>query len=150
MIKSTELRNGNYVTTPDSSSPFILSPLMYNDIYLKEKGIKNDYLDNLPELNAVPISISVLKCCYFLDIPGLWKTEYVLQIDGNASIIFTFTTISDFHCRLFIRNENDDLNINLAYLDAYRELPIKHLHELQNFYRFFTGNEMPINIKQPC
>jgi hypothetical protein len=117
-MKATELRIGNWVNGEFINGEFLLSQIF-----------RIDGNDDCSGLEPIPLTTKLLEKCGFIkddELFDTWTEKYHVALNIN------------FDLRWY-----DD---GFKFMNVAPNLPIKHLHQLQNLYYALTGEELQINL----
>ena len=132
MIQATELRIGNYLTyhTPDDTD--MPCKIDAQDIL----NISTNYMHNAEIHSPIPLTEEILLKCGFEKVD---LDEY----EGNNAYFYSLKLFDLKYCNLsFLSSEG----FTECSLFPYDNIRFKHLHELQNAFKLFTGNELNITL----
>lgn len=122
-MEASELRIGNQILV--NGVPVVVGYGIITDLYQKNKGIKNNYLDTL---TFAPIPLTEE---WFLRA-GFKKESLELPIE-----IFDVNNVFNWH------EEDGGMVITFGY---YGRIKIQYFHQLQNLYFALTGQELTIKL----
>lgn len=125
MVQAEELRIGNYVNYPFGGM---------------QKIRNGDDIDNIYEAAGEPIPLTpeLLEICGFTTEKDNWYTKkYFTNCKEQAEVNIISINSKTFRCG--ICNDED-----YSYAMTGKEL--LYLHQLQNFYRWLTGEELPVTL----
>lgn len=130
MIKSNELRSGNYIWNTFNNPLIVISinPYFGTDKYIEgvsckfENGIPSGF-SPIDKINPIPLTEEILLKCGFKDGSLGIESDYGAMLYGNT------TTVSLEDC------DGGDIGIK-----------IKYVHQLQNLIFALTGKELQITL----
>lgn len=128
MISAHELRIGNWINVGNVNIPRQVS--LISDTYLCLKGNVGNYA--IETFDPIPLTPDILEKAGFVDDKHLHWLEY--SINGRVS----YLSLTCGNYQWVYTNQ-------LADLEKYPVIRIKHLHQLQNLYFALTGVELEIN-----
>lgn len=126
---ASELRIGNLILV--NGVPVVVGYGIITDLYQKNKGIKNKYLDTL-NFAPIPLTEEWFIKLGFHDRSGTLKNRLGYGKDINTMIEIAWYKIGD-DVRLQSKGSGWTFNTKIAYV-----------HQLQNLYYALTGNELTI------
>ena len=147
MIDTKELMLGNWVYEGELTQfPMQVVGIGTDYVYLDFEGNEGDLWESTPEdLQGIPITQELLKKNGFRDLMGDGCTLYSKKIKvsnkSDVSISFSIDCGS-----ISIAHVTHGYSLKLGVrLESYTS-KAKFLHELQNFYRMTTKQELKINL----
>lgn len=137
MIQANELRIGNSVFINGEICPSIgYSVIM--DVAMKERGVKNEYLDSLT-FEPIPITEELIVKYGFEKERSL-EDVFVKVRNENSSPFILFSP------NAYVAKYN---NIKDFYFNIERHIvTITHIHQLQNLYFAITKEELIEKFKK--
>jgi hypothetical protein len=135
MIKENELRIGNWVYFND----MIISVDAISEEKVRFKNSKGTFFVDPEELEPIPLTTEILDKCYAL--PNEVKNCKIIVVNENTGICF-YPVNQIYHGTVslvtVINNEGESVDRTEI------EIPVRHLHKLQNFFFAYTGEELEI------
>jgi hypothetical protein len=129
MIKANELRIGNYILI--NGSIVRIGYGVIQDVYQKNKGIRNQYLNTLTH-EPIPLTPEILEKAGFVKNPK--NESFDLSIRGMGIIVID----DQDHSFTIFDNHKD-----VGFTSASKQISV---HQLQNLYFALTGEELDINL----
>jgi hypothetical protein len=124
MIKANELRIGNYILI--NGSIVRIGYGVIQDVYQKNKGIRNQYLNTLTH-EPIPLTPEILEKAGF----KFYEKSEMYEKDDFMDLHILYDNagycIKDYELNIWSPN-------------------ILYLHQLQNLYFALTGEELEINL----
>ncbi|GAB6121006.1 hypothetical protein [Dysgonomonas termitidis] len=142
-MKSNELRIGNSILFLGE----IVSEIGYGviqDMAMKEKGVRNEYLDKLV-FEPIPLTKDILlKCGLTKHNDPETRYDYLhLHVQGS-------TARDSSHIRFYIEDNGSIIwkgwIFNQNQVDFFIPYDLKYLHQLQNLYFSLTGEELKVQL----
>lgn len=128
MISANELRIGNYLTyhTPDDTD--VPCKIDAQDIY----NISINYMLNAEIHSPIPLTEEILLKCGFEET---YRSEFRIRYDHKDFMFIGYDiNLSGI----------DNTATGLRYYGSH--IKVEYLHDLQNAFKVFTGQELTINL----